>query len=51
MDVMEKGPSRQRIVVTFEKVSYVVIAALIGQVKEMYCGNGRQGENGKTFLY
>ena len=43
-----EGP-RQRIFVTFKKVSYGVIAALIGKVKEMYCGIGRQGENGKTF--
>ena len=34
---------------TFKKVSYGAIAALIGEVKEMYCGIGRQGENGKTF--
>ena len=39
----------QRIVVTFKRVSYGVIAALIGKVKEMYCGIRRQGENGKTF--
>ena len=44
----QEGP-RQGIFVMFEKESYGAIAALIGKVKEMYCGIERQGENGKTF--